>query len=257
MSRYLQRITASVLQPQPRIHPLVQSIFAPTNLEETSTSIVPSDAQPASLLASKLSAGSRPASASQRTRESSVDDETHSSAKFNATNLPPALLNTAPLDPTSGSREIFQPLLPQASSREQLTDVSTPSLHASTAPAPPASPLPSLGSHTAAASAPDWKFQPIVTESASASSTKVEPSLHAVAPKSDSPSHATRPAPLRASSPNVSAHRMPPPQPDEIQIHIGRIEVVAMPAPAPREVRAPIRKSQSLDEYLRRSNGRA
>jgi hypothetical protein len=44
---------------------------------------------------------------------------------------------------------------------------------------------------------------------------------------------------------------------DDIQIHIGRIEVTAMPPAAPRPVPAPVRKSQTLDEYLRQRNGRA
>jgi hypothetical protein len=47
-----------------------------------------------------------------------------------------------------------------------------------------------------------------------------------------------------------------PPEGDEIQIHIGRIEVIAMPPAAPRPVAAPARKTQTLDEYLRPKNGR-
>jgi hypothetical protein len=47
-------------------------------------------------------------------------------------------------------------------------------------------------------------------------------------------------------------------QPDEIQIHIGRIEVIALPpaqaAPAPQK---PRRGSPSLDEYLRRRGGKS
>lgn len=46
-------------------------------------------------------------------------------------------------------------------------------------------------------------------------------------------------------------------QPDEIQIHIGRIEVLAVPPPATsRSAASPARKGLSLDEYLRRKNGR-
>jgi hypothetical protein len=46
-------------------------------------------------------------------------------------------------------------------------------------------------------------------------------------------------------------------QGDEIQIHIGRIEVIATPPAAPRPMPVPARKSQTLDEYLRRGSGRA
>lgn len=45
-------------------------------------------------------------------------------------------------------------------------------------------------------------------------------------------------------------------EPDEIQIHIGRIEVTAVQAPAPRAPRAPD-TGISLDAYLERRNGRA
>lgn len=44
-------------------------------------------------------------------------------------------------------------------------------------------------------------------------------------------------------------------EPDEIQITIGRIEVTAVPEPA-RPVAKPGRKQLSLDEYLRRADGR-
>jgi hypothetical protein len=44
---------------------------------------------------------------------------------------------------------------------------------------------------------------------------------------------------------------------DEIQIHIGRIEVTAVPPVPARPAPAPNRKSPSLDEYLKRRPGRA
>jgi hypothetical protein len=46
-------------------------------------------------------------------------------------------------------------------------------------------------------------------------------------------------------------------EPDEISIHIGRIEVAAAPQPVVRPAPAPARRSVNLDEYLRRGNGRA
>ena len=47
-------------------------------------------------------------------------------------------------------------------------------------------------------------------------------------------------------------------EPNEIQIHIGRIEVAAISQPAPRPAsRAGVTRSLNLDEYLRRGNGRS
>jgi hypothetical protein len=50
---------------------------------------------------------------------------------------------------------------------------------------------------------------------------------------------------------------LPAGEPDEIQIHIGRIEVTAVPPPAPPPASRPTSRSVSLDEYLRRRDGRA
>jgi hypothetical protein len=46
------------------------------------------------------------------------------------------------------------------------------------------------------------------------------------------------------------------PQSDDIQIHIGRIEVVAVQQPEPRQTPPPVRKGLTLDDYLSRRNGR-
>jgi hypothetical protein len=44
---------------------------------------------------------------------------------------------------------------------------------------------------------------------------------------------------------------------EDIQIHIGRIEVIAVPPQAQRASAVPGRKGMSLDDYLRQRNGRA
>ena len=45
---------------------------------------------------------------------------------------------------------------------------------------------------------------------------------------------------------------------NEVQIHIGRIEVIAVPPPAPqRAAAATERRGESLDDYLRRKDRRA
>jgi len=43
----------------------------------------------------------------------------------------------------------------------------------------------------------------------------------------------------------------------DIEIHIGRIEVIAVPPPAPRVAAASPRRTMSLDDYLKQRNGRA
>jgi hypothetical protein len=64
---------------------------------------------------------------------------------------------------------------------------------------------------------------------------------------------------MREASANLTAEGRPTRaqrDPDEIQIHIGRIEVTAIQPPAPRAPK-PSDKAISLDAYLERHNGGA
>lgn len=69
------------------------------------------------------------------------------------------------------------------------------------------------------------------------------------------PNAATPARPSRGSSPAASqaSHR----EPDDIQIHIGRVEVLAVAQPQPQSTPKVTRKSTSLDDYLRRRDGRS
>lgn len=59
-------------------------------------------------------------------------------------------------------------------------------------------------------------------------------------------------------SAEVSSRAVSPPhEPDEIHIHIGRIEVAAIPQPVQRPAAPPARKSLDLGEYLKRSSRRS
>jgi hypothetical protein len=61
----------------------------------------------------------------------------------------------------------------------------------------------------------------------------------------------------RAERKNLSGRaEKPERQPDEIQIHIGRIEVTAAPPAPPRTETKPANKSPDLGEYLKRRHGR-
>ena len=57
----------------------------------------------------------------------------------------------------------------------------------------------------------------------------------------------------RESVLSVPAQQFASARPDEINIHIGRVEVTAVPPPAALPVSRPVRKTLSLDEYLSRT----
>ncbi len=63
--------------------------------------------------------------------------------------------------------------------------------------------------------------------------------------------------PSVSPGPIIYAARSERPEPDEIQIHIGRIEVTAVPQTQPSTPARAARKAPTLDEYLRRRDGRA
>jgi hypothetical protein len=74
------------------------------------------------------------------------------------------------------------------------------------------------------------------------------------------PAASAPPAPGAAGTPRRTVpHRVSQPERerDEIEIHIGRIEVTAVPQAAARPAIQPARKSLNLDEYLKRRNRRA
>jgi hypothetical protein len=88
------------------------------------------------------------------------------------------------------------------------------------------------------------------------------PLIHVEEPSSTRPAPHRLPFPTEAgtakSSNGETASRSTPlREPDEIHIHIGRIEVAAIAQPAPRPTAQPVRKSLNLSEYLKRGNGRA
>lgn len=90
-----------------------------------------------------------------------------------------------------------------------------------------------------------------------------EPRISSAPLTAGSPTHRLAPPNVRGlkkQQPNIEKFQRSAPtiqQPDEIQIHIGRIEVTAVhPAPAPAAAN-PKRNVPSLDEYLKRRDRRA
>ena len=90
-------------------------------------------------------------------------------------------------------------------------------------------------------------YAPFVTEGSGPTEAKVFRNSRALA------SDARRP--LKMDWPGNEAR--PGREADEIQIHIGRIEVTAVPPAPARPAAQPVRKSLRLDEYLKRGRERA
>jgi hypothetical protein len=140
-----------------------------------------------------------------------------------------------------------------------------------TATHPLATRLRKNGPPSAQGEAVEWKFEPVVGEARGEGSNEASAVLHPAGrdgavkdgaagflPPVHGDKGTTNGAPMlrRLAQPTSQKRDVGNPQGDEIQIHIGRIEVIAMPPAAPRPAAGPARKTQTLDEYLRQRNGR-
>ena len=103
---------------------------------------------------------------------------------------------------------------------------------------------------------PSWGFVPIVVGSGSSAAPFGPASNSGAQPMGISAfknaTGSARRLEKRDAAPPNAEHQ----QADDIQIHIGRIEVLAVTQPASRPAPPQARKGLSLDEYLRRRNGR-
>lgn len=247
MNGYLQRLAASAIRPARSIHPVVGSRFSPTSrlepmdsLEEIPVESSAAYAQP--VVAPSEASSERPLVRTppmQRRRRFS-DAKTHGESDF----FSPLLDST---EPATGTANL------QASALSRDPDQQT-------TPGSDANPVEAMEDlhelRTGSASA-GTEYHPLVQ----LSPRSLPPKTLTFSASHDLQQIRAAAAPQNSRSTDNSrrAHPpQPPREPDEIQIHIGRIEVTAVqppvaPRPAPRESR----KSINLDEYLRRRNGRS
>jgi hypothetical protein len=240
VSNFLQRIAATVAPAsagaQPRLRPMLGSVFAPT----------------APLAHFEAPATTEYAVAARETSALSPHDAPTGRANTVAYRQTPPIGDSSVPHP-------FTPIFPAASHR---TDPPGPDLLPNVHRTPPVRDLPLLpDQHAVTAESPDPLSHPALTDQVArdrpdAPDGHLLPPVPATqrpeAPPAATPVPAPRAAPIRRAPAGgqPQAHQ----QPDEIHIHIGRIEVAAIAPPPPRP--APVRKALSLDEYLRRGNGR-
>jgi len=252
MNGYLQRIAATAAGAPRRLHPLVDSLFARGRRDDPGGPRTPAEIQSDGITATGPIRG------------------------------PSSLAKTRTAEPHSESTlevPIQRPIeteTPVGRESREATDTPRKAVTRVTAASPtpeglpsPAPPLKSMASANAspptivstAAVQPSltlagqaMSYQPLVAQEKPAPVAGTIPAVAAAAALRVPVAVAPRYPGRRAAAANGGVPRTAPTRADDIQIHIGRIEVTAVPPAAPRP--APPRKGQTLDDYLRTSKGR-
>lgn len=231
MSNFLDRLASSAAKPQPRLHPILGSIYAPA----VPLAGADSFASSASSVDAETTAPSPRGTRRTWVRDSEATQllpPTVSLHSDRSANEQPVFAPTpSPMSTT------FRPIvvLADRGASDSASEVSgqNEAVHSS--------PL-----HADFRHAFPTAVQPLVS-SDRASTSAVQPTRHP-APHAAN----THIAKSESSRRAAQAQR----EPDEIHIHIGRIEIAAITPPASRPAPAAARKSLNLDDYLRRGSGR-
>jgi hypothetical protein len=221
MKSYLHRMAANALSRERSIHPVLGSLWASqqnaNSFEASGETLVPGTKPQRAQNAEQIQAQVQPV------RVDSVRIEQEQRPAERGSDVMP---RTGP--------EAVMPIHP-SSETQRVAAIST---------LPRIAPLAeSDGGLQTVRSEPQRNFRPLVPES----SERAQTSQNVAVPA--------------AAAPRVDSHRrqalaQPKREPDSIEIHIGRIEVLAaQPQPAQRPPAQPTRKSLDLGEYLRRGGG--
>jgi len=287
MSGFLQRITGSAIRRQNNLHPLVAPVYAAARRDEASLLQFQEEAQKVAVPPAEYPAGRAEAPDAQRSPQASPQrplatpieeargmrsqsTQKSTAAKHAGLQEDPSTHVDSGLNQTGS--EGFQPLLARlldspreagAVSGPPSEGVSAESAARTNTTSWPSRDLSSASdSRLEAPAVPRaWEYEPLI---AGGTPIAWQAAGTADGPRPGEPARiaseaqtaSQRAAARQTLSSNASQTRLPI-QAEDIQIHIGRIEVIAVPQPAARPVAAPARRGQTLDEYLRSSNGRS
>jgi len=218
MSGYLQRLAGSVIQPKETVRPLLGSVFSAPITRHPAEAIFSADEPPGP--------HETESSLVSRTPELQRQEETLLSQREIVTPMP---AKTA--SPATSKPNVMRPLVPL---QQHLPSTMVERGDEAKIPA-----------HDAAEAHAEV-FIPLVARGAAGA---IQNSIV------DGPSNFSSPRPRdkRRTEASSAAQR----EPDEIQIHIGRIEISAVPQAPPTTVAKAARTSSSLDEYLKRRDRRS
>lgn len=245
MSGYLQRLAGSVIQPKETVRPLVGSVFSAHNGHQEPEDFSAASKTP--LLGETGSAKSRQLSELQDLSEALLPrDEITASTVKDVRAIANELSGVSPL----------------MSIPRQLSSMAREHRDGET----------SLSPETAGTR--ETVYKPLMVNSPVYSAQKSIPEVPSTEPREavytplivNSPAYSAQKSidvssnlssPMKQDKRKPAASRAAEREPDEIQIHIGRIEISAVPqAPAITVVKA-ARKSSSLEEYLQRRDRRS
>lgn len=221
MSGYLQRLVRSVTQPAETVHPVVGSMFS------ASQRVTEQEMRPANedIL-------SRSSSAEQQSESTASQPKRALEADYASILLPPHPQAAAERKPVSPEERFsFQPLMPTPPSEDSPTTNRTQDRNAV--------------ERITQSTEPTEKFSPSSAAALPARSKLSPVSSQTLNPVGGIPTRQTRSSFDRVEHRTAQA-------PEEIQIHIGRIEVTAVQQAPARAPLKPARKRESLDDYLRR-----
>ena len=234
MSGYLQRLAVSVARPRPSLHPLVGSIFSGERQEAAAAPTLTQNdasafADEQNLVSTTRTVSDAPDGPMHR-RDPAVDDR-HRRGE-------PEILD--PLLPRKTPEAGISAMLPETA-REDVASAQSASVRLQHYSRDTSIVEAARTTHVAVEDGPSADRQNAIAPTP-VSGLRESPGMLAVAA-----GDVVRPARAEFSAPSRQSV-----QSDDIQIHIGRIEVTAIAQPAPRPAAPPAHKAMSLDEYLGR-----
>lgn len=232
MKSFLRHLAAGVIRPQTSVHPFPESIYSGEQSHRSAGRVAPI-----------VSASSM---------EHEAVSTVPTAIPFHRASQPVA---SSPLESQAetAARAPFQPLLPQY--LRESAQATSPFAHL---------PQQSDGDTPSPSSSPKLRIahdeghdgsERVVVGQASQSERAVAKQFPLIPVPSQNQVLAAQLKAARAAQTPPRAYAEAP-HSDDIQIHIGRVEVVAVQQAEPRRTPAPARKGLSLDEYLSRRNGR-
>lgn len=234
MSNFLQRVAAAAIQPPARLQPILGSIFAPsthrsskdfsrTEVEMATQTLAPHRHEP--IAAPSFDAPDQTGT-DRLSRATTPEDfsQAHSPRSFNVDSPLLPAFNPVSEQRTSSQAHSFSETSQSATEPSKLTTAEIAPIQQSVSKPSPYQPLMAAMQQTAVRLHP---HEPIAA-----------------------------PATMRSSRAEAARRSQPAQhEPDEVHIHIGRIEVAAVPQQAARPTAAAARRSINLSDYLAR-NGR-